>query len=101
MTKYRHKPIEVEAFQMKYEPLTNLYWPYWFREALLKEEKTEGWVFLHANGWFMIWTSDGVLNFEEICQNDFVVKEPSGRIFRCSPQEFENNYDLIDVGENQ
>jgi hypothetical protein len=93
MAFYRKKPIVIEAFQFRYEDGAHLYWPSWFREAMLKEKGTEGGVYIHANGLYVIWTLEGIL---EISPHDFVIKGVKGELYPCKPDIFTATYEAVD-----
>ena len=96
--KFRKKPIVIEAFQMLYQPGQSLTYeqadsfPAWFREAIRKDNRAEGSVFHHANGLFVIFTLEGLM---EILPGDYVIRGTKGEIYPCKPDVFEEVYDAI------
>ena len=98
MTEFRKKPIVIEAFQMHYHPGSNYdgigkdQWAHWFREAVFKDEQTPGWVYLHANGLWVIWTLDGIM---EISPGDYVIRGIKGELYPCKEDVFLATYEAV------
>ena len=98
MARFRKKPIVIEAFQMHYRPGANWdgvgkdEWPFWFREATFKDEQTDGWVYLHMNGLWVIWTLEGIM---EISPGDYVIQGVKGELYPCKPDIFEATYEAV------
>ena len=93
MTKYRKKPIEIEAFKFYLEPM-----PDWFMDKVSSND-----VILHncdykrftiEQAYCEIKTSEGVM----ICNGgDYVIKEPFDKervLYPCKPEIFKKTYEL-------
>ena len=98
MTEFRKKPIIIEAFQMHYRPGANYdgmgkdEWPSWLRGATFKEEETEGWVYRHLNGFWVIWTLEGLM---EVGDGDYIIKGVKGELYPCKSDIFELTYEKV------
>lgn len=101
MPKYRKKPIEVEAFQLNYEPgydrpqaiNANANPPEWLMDALVKPAGSEGQIYLHKNGLWVIHTLEGL---HEVTPGDYIIKGIKGEIYPCKPDIFEASYDIVE-----
>lgn len=102
MSKYRKKPIVIEAFQMtKERRLDNSEWPEWLNEAWQLPVKAKGSMFSSADG-----CSDGtkytslfINTLEELFKiqwNDWIIRGIQGEIYPCKPDIFEATYESVD-----
>lgn len=91
--RYRHRPILIEAFQMKYEANAHLEWPTWFRDRFYRAPETFGAVFAHKNGLFVIQLETSLL---EIPPDHWVVQHVESKHFGVlTPDEFARSYEPI------
>lgn len=94
MSRYRKRPVEVEAFQLKDIP-----WPDWFEEALdtgtaeLVSPKnvsfTLGDIVSHA----IIHTLEGD---HRANLDDYIICGVKGELYPCKPDIFEQTYDRVE-----
>ena len=89
MSRYRKKPVEVEAFQLKDMP-----WPSWFEEAIHEEVA-------------MVVVNN---NTDEICSvtihtlegnhraepDDYIIRGVRGELYPCKPDIFEQTYERVE-----
>lgn len=96
MSRFRKKPVEIEAFQMTEEHRwDNSEWPNWLHEAWQKEvgEENALWCDVdppHAR--LHISTLEGVLNIE---WDDWIIQGVQGELYPCKPDIFEQTYDPV------
>lgn len=99
MTKYRKKPVVIEAFQMtKERRFDNSEWPNWLHGAWTKEG--EGALFINADDpareCLCIGTLEGV---HRVDWNDWIIKGIKGELYACKPDIFDATYDSVEDGE--
>lgn len=82
MTRYRKKPVEVEAWQMlSKEPM-----PAWLEDAI-----ESGDVIRQGNGW-IIRTLEG----DHLARKgDYIIQGVKGELYPCKPDIFEQTYEVI------
>ncbi len=101
MSKYRKKPVVIEAFQMtKERRWNNEDWPNWLHMAW--NTNGEGGVWPNpdddnAKGYksaerLVCGTLEGV---HIINTNDFIIKGIKGEIYSCKPDIFEQTYEKV------
>lgn len=86
MTTYRKKPIEVEAFQVRYKNKL-IECPDWFKLAAIYGDviETDG-------DKLLIKTLEGIM---EVSDKDYIIKGVKGEIYPCKPDIFEMSYDEV------
>lgn len=97
MSKYRKKPVIIEAFQMtKERRWDNSEWPNWLNKAW-NMEPSEG----------AVWIDDRYLERERlVCGtpegrhhidwDDYIIQGVKGEIYPCKPDIFEMTYDPVE-----
>lgn len=92
MSKYRKKPVVVDAWEVKvisYAAKNNWYsLPFSIQESY----KKGGWVFL-TNGEIYIPTLEGTMTAS---LNDFIIKDINGEFYPCKPDIFKKTYEKVD-----
>jgi len=99
MSRFRKKPVEVEAFQMTRErrPL-NEDWPEWLLQAWNKSPAEEGSLFcsggLEGNPAtpLFIRTLEGV---HRVSWNDWIIRGVKGELYPCKPGIFAETYEAV------
>ncbi len=86
MSKFRKKPIVIEAFQMTFKARhSNINWPNWLHEAWNKEPG-EGAMFIDADDpqrlQLCLGTLEGV---QRITWDDWIVRGVKGELFSVKP----------------
>lgn len=98
MTRFRKKPVVIEAFQMtKERRLDNSDWPNWLNEAWQKEQTEPGSLYPSAhnsgNDKLKIHTLEG----EHLVEwNDFIIQGVQGEIYPCKPDIFDMTYEKVE-----
>lgn len=103
MSKYRKKPVIIEAFQMTIERRwDNSEWPNWLNAAWQKEP-SEGAIWIDtgspiAEGHMsaaelLCGTLEGA---HKIDFGDFIIQGIKGEIYPCKPDIFHLTYDLVE-----
>ena len=101
MPKYRKKPIDIEAIQLKKSnyidcecwinsnngKATSKFWGT-IKGILVLVDYIESWERVTID----IETLEGVMRADE---NDFIIKGISGEFYPCKPDIFEKTYDLV------
>ena len=100
MSKYRKKPIVIEAFQMtKEHRWDNSEWPNWLHIAWNKDYG-EGALFIDADDTarerLVIGTLEGVHRVE---WDDWIIKGIKGELYPCKPDIFEATYEPVKDNE--
>lgn len=101
MTKYRKKPIEIEAFQMtKERRWDNSEWPEWLNKAWQLEWNEPGSLFcIDENGLIgpgerlCITTLDGT---HSVTFGDWIIQGVAGELYPCKPDIFEKTYEAVE-----
>ncbi len=102
MTKYRKKPVVVEAFQMTLKRRwDNQEWPNWLHQAW-SMEPSEGAVWSSLNApiaegkesanELVCGTLEGV---HRIDWGDWIIKGIKGELYLCKPDTFEMTYEKV------
>ena len=87
MSKYRKKPVVIEAFQLKREP-----WPDWFYQARIDGVVTIG--FEKCKPWHVtIHTLEGDHRAEP---DDYIIRGVKGELYPCKPDIFEQTYEIVE-----
>ena len=104
MSKFRKKPVVIEAFQMtKKSRWNNSDWPNWLHEAWNKEPG-EGAVWIKTaepvsdcmktpSSDLVCGTLEGV---HRIDWNDFIIQGIKKELYPCKPDIFEKTYELVE-----
>lgn len=85
MTKYRKKPIEIEAWQFNGED--GLSWPRWIHEY-----ENAGGLCFWAYGKLTIPTLEGAMIASP---GDWIIKGIKGELYPCKPDIFEQTYEEV------
>ena len=88
MSKYRKKPIVIEAFQLSVDP-----WPDWFHDKHTRNEIVTWEVdSKKPNGDIMaeILTLEGKMRADP---GDYIIQGINGEVYPCKPDIFEKTYD--------
>ena len=98
-TKFRKKPVEIEAFQMTRERRSdNRDWPNWLNEAWNRDWPEPGAVscedFPASDGHdrLVISTLEGV---HTVSWDDWIICGVQGELYPCKPDIFEATYDPV------
>jgi hypothetical protein len=90
MSKFRKKPVVVEAFQIGVDRL----WPDWFHDAV-----SANIIITHGLGKYAtgpkhceIHTLEGVMRADD---GDYVIQGVKGEIYPCKPDIFEETYEPV------
>ena len=100
MSKYRKKPIVIEAFQMtKKRRSDNSSWPAWLHAAWNLPVAETGAMFSSADGCLegeldavFINTLEGV---HKVSWDDWIIQGIGGELYPCKPDIFEATYDAV------
>lgn len=90
MTKYRKKPVEVEAFRFYVDPV-----PDWFMEKIKSNEIIFHDAVYERNGrlaYCEIKTLEGVMTGNA---GDYIIKGVQGEIYPCKADIFEQTYEKV------
>lgn len=94
MSRYRKKPIIIEAFLMTIaHRWDNSEWPEWLDEAWQKDIEEEGSVWTGDDEYLFCTTLEGVARID---WDDWIIQGVAGEIYPCKPHIFEATYDLIE-----
>jgi len=95
MSKYRKKPVSIEAFRIGYDPM-----PDWFMDSVSKNEST----LKTDNEEYVPFEFDNTI-FAEICtlegtmranNGDWIIKGINGELYPCKPDIFEATYEAVE-----
>ena len=91
MSKYRKKPVVIEAFQMtKGRRWDNSEWPEWLHIAWTTDPEEEGSLFCFGRGELLyITTLEGR---HEVTFDDYIIQGVHGEIYPCKPKIFHATY---------
>jgi len=98
MSRYRKRPIEVEAFQMTVDTRwDNSDWPDWLSYAWQKEPDEEGCLYAigisySEDSYLFIHTLEGPM---KVNWGDFIIQGVSKEIYPCKPDIFEKTYEAV------
>lgn len=93
MSKYRKKPIVIEAFQMTEERREdNSEWPNWLHKAWNKSLNEDGALVSGSGNRLAIFTSEGVMAID---WNDWIIQGVKGELYPCKPGTFEATYEAV------
>ncbi len=98
MSKYRKKPVVIEAFQMtKERRWDNSEWPDWLNQAWNKTP-SEGAVWIDpsyaSEGKLVCGTLEGV---HRISWGDWIIQGIKGELYPCKPDIFEATYEPVEA----
>jgi hypothetical protein len=92
MTRYRKKPVVIEAYQMtRRKKAGQFFWPEWLVEANQREPQTIGSLFM-AKGQMHLATPERVMCVSE---DDWIIRGVKGELYLCKPDIFEMTYEEI------
>ncbi|MCY8174519.1 hypothetical protein [Bacillus inaquosorum] len=86
MTKYRKKPIEVEAFLFGYEPI-----PKWFADACKLFGYTTYYNYQHTKSIEIHYPENDV----RFNRGDYVIKGIEGEVYPCNSDIFKKTYEEV------
>jgi hypothetical protein len=97
MTKFRKKPVVIEAFQMTRERRSdNSDWPEWLNRAWNKQPADEGAVFpkgypdSDGTDELCIFTMEGI---HLVTFGDWIIQGVKGELYPCKPEIFAATYE--------
>lgn len=97
MTRFRKKPVVIEAFRMtKARRAINLEWPAWMHVAWNADRGSEGSLYPTQEG-----TGDGTLSIGTlegqhlVSWDDWIIKGVKGEIYPCKPDIFKATYEEV------
>lgn len=100
MTKFRKKPVVIEAFQLTEETReSNATWPSWAHEAWNKNHDEKGALFPVGPGFgktgreLQIYTLEG---YHLVDLGDFIIRGVKGELYPCKPDIFEATYEAAE-----
>jgi hypothetical protein len=98
MSKFRKKPIIIEAFQMTlHRRLTNEEWPDWLHRAWQKPRREAGALYPTISGTddgpLSLWTLEGELN---VSWHDWIIQGIKGELYPCKPDIFAATYESVE-----
>ncbi len=98
-TKFRKKPVVIEAFQMtKERRVNNSDWPEWLNQAWNKAFSEKGAVYCedypHSDGTdrLIIHTLEGPMT---VNWDDWIIKGIKGELYPCKPNIFSATYEPV------
>lgn len=99
-TKFRKKPVVIEAFQMTKERCADLAdWPDWLLEAWMLDRGTPGSLYPTKAGMGDGTVSIGTLEGQLLVSfGDWIIKGVKGELYPCKPDIFEATYE-VDKGD--
>ncbi len=93
MSKYRNKPIVVEAFQMtKENRWASSSWPDWLKVAWSKKAGSEGSLYVSSER-LLVGTLENILRVD---WNDWIIQGVQGELYPCKPNIFEQTYEKVE-----
>lgn len=97
MSKFRKKPVVIEAFQMTAQRRwDNTEWPSWLNEAWNKPDAAEGALFIDADddsrAKLCIGTMEGV---HRVSWGDWIIRGVHGELYPCKPDIFAATYEAV------
>jgi len=101
MSKFRKKPVVIEAFQMTLERrFNNVDWLQWMHEAWNYDRGDTGSLSCAENSqelkdednYLFINTPEGVM---KVSWNDYIIQGVQGEIYPCKPDIFEATYEEV------
>jgi hypothetical protein len=94
MTKYRSKPVEIEAFQWDIEPKRGKTYPDWFFKEIGEGRATYHYRASDPAPTFDITTANGVVAAHP---GDWIIREPSGiGCYPCKDDVFRHKYEAVE-----
>lgn len=97
MTKYRKRPIVIEAFQMTLDRrLDNAEWPEWMHEAWSKDREEVGSLFPTVEGSKIGTLSIGTLEgIHLVSWGDWIIQGIQGELYPRKPDIFAETYEIV------
>ena len=97
MSKYRKKPVVIEAFQMtEARRASNSDWPEWLHSAWCKQRGDEGSLYPTELGTHSGTLSCGTLEGQHLISwGDWIIQGVKGEIYPCKPDIFELTYEPV------
>jgi len=93
MTKFRKKPVVVEAFQMtEARRQDSSGWPVWLNEAWSKDFETPG-AFYPLSTALVIHTLEGA---HIVATDDWIIRGVQGELYPCKPDIFAATYEPVE-----
>jgi len=93
MSKYRKKPVEIEAFKFYVDPM-----PDWFMDKVTTNEVSlRNCGYSHSTieeAYCEIKTLEGTMKGNG---GDYIIKGVQGEIYPCKPDIFESTYEKVDA----
>jgi hypothetical protein len=93
MSKYRKKPVVIEAYQWDNQKTNVQDWPDWLVEALNTRSGEAGCLYNTPSGW-KISTLEGHM---EVSSDDFIIRGVQGELYPCKPDIFDATYERVKV----
>ena len=94
MSRYRKKPVVVDAFQMTRERMADISdWPEWLKAAARKPVRATGFLWEQEEGTVLIGTLEGVMTVQP---NDWIIRGVQGELYPCKPDIFEATYEPVE-----
>lgn len=94
MTRFRKKPVEVEAFQIGMHTMADKDYPEWFADAIASGE-----VFQKRNPDYPVECSIRTLEGDmDANLGDYVIRGVKGELYPCKPDIFEQTYEEVRDG---
>jgi hypothetical protein len=97
MSKFRKKPVVIEAFQMTQSKREdNSDWPEWLHRAWQFDRKTPGSLYPTVEGSGDGTLSIGTLEGERLVScEDWIIQGVHGELYPCKPDIFEQTYEPV------
>lgn len=93
MSKYRKKPIIIEAFQLTLDVYDDeQMWPNWLKQASELNSNIKGAVYRTQGDMLCIYTLEGDY---DVSIDDYVIKGIKGELYPCKPDIFEATYEKV------
>jgi len=97
-TKYRKKPVVIEAFQMtEARRWDNSEWPNWLHLAWNKDPGGEGALWKNPNdptgNRLVVGTKEGA---HKVTWDDYIIQGVQGELYPCKPDIFAATYDPVE-----
>ena len=85
MSKYRKKPVEIEAWQLG----SDEDWPFWLEDAIycgeiLRPVNEDHWIIKTLEG------------NHKASRGDYIIKGVKGELYPCKPDIFEQTYEVVE-----
>jgi hypothetical protein len=95
MSRYRKRPVEVEAYQMIFETMRfEEEWPEWLMEARGLRTGEPGSLYW-TEGVMFVGALEGNM---EVSPGDWIIRGTDGELYPCRPEIFAAVYDAVEEG---